>query len=587
MESTAVKEIVSEATLRNWKKLNTVSEDRLTKRANKIRSTKRILPLEYFSHKENLGFVNEILDISKSKKISADSAVLSLGTLILKRIGIYSLPYVQNVLGEYRNIPLINDFNNIEIPKDEADLLGLVYQCFLNEGKKNKIGSYYTPKTVTDNMTKDLDFSKGQIFLDPCCGSGAFLLSCHTDNPQQLYGIDSDKTAVMIAKINMLLKYPQHQFKPHIYCCDFLEENSFFNFCEIFNTEFDYIATNPPWGALAKSNEFYFGDVKETFSCFFIKSSKMLKHGGKIRFLFPEAILNVKCHKNIRQYILNNLNLIAITAYNSSFTGVVTKYVDIECENTGKKAENDVFRYSDNNGNNHIIPISSVYESENLVLSIISQTDSRIIEKVNSKGFYFLNDSRWALGIVTGDNKNKLFSEKKKGSEKIYTGKEITPYTLKKANNYIIYDRKNWQQAAKDELYRADEKLVYKFISKKLVFAYDDSKSLFLNSANILIPNIPGMSIKTVMAFLNSELFQFLYIKMFGEVKVLKGNLCQLPFPRLTSDEDSEFSLSVDEILKGNNAKIVELQNKINEFYRLSNEEIKYIRGVLNGDTDK
>ena len=96
--------------------------------------------------------------------------------------------------------------------------------------------------------------------------------------------------------------------------------------------------------------------------------------------------------------------------------------------------------------------------------------------------------------------------------EKIYTGKEIKPYFLEQARHYIFYQRQALQQTAKEEYYRAKEKLVYKFISKKLVFAYDNTGSLFLNSANILIPSIPNMSIKTVMAFLNTPLYQFLYI---------------------------------------------------------------------------
>ena len=86
------------------------------------------------------------------------------------------------------------------------------------------------------------------------------------------------------------------------------------------------------------------------------------------------------------------------------------------------------------------------------------------------------------------------------------------------------------------------------------MFAYDDSSSLFLNSANILIPNIPGMSTKTVLAFLNSSLYQFLYEKLFGELKVLKGNLSELPFPKIDPKTNNELTNLVDEIIyKGKN----------------------------------
>lgn len=586
MESISVRDRVSDATLRNWKRLKTIPADRLTKRANKIQSTKHILPLEYFCNKENSETVNRILDIFNQGDFSIPSVILSLGINRLKQKNILSLDNVQGVLREYKHIPAVQAYESIPLPEDEFDFLGLVYQSLLKEGQKNAIGSYYTPQSIAVNMTKSFNFSEEQIFLDPCCGSGAFLLSCNAENPCQLYGIDNDSTAVMIAKINLLLKYSDIRFNPNILCCDFLEGNTFLNYNEIFNKQFDYIATNPPWGAITSDAELEEMGVKEAFSQFFVKSCDMLKKGGAIRFLFPEAILNVKAHKNVRKYILDNLHLTGITAYDSSFSGVVTKYVDIEAKQEKSKESTDIFTYTDENGVRKL-PVISVYETENLVFNIHNDMDRSIIQKANDKGKYSLKNSTWALGIVTGDNKGKLYSEEKPDREKIYTGKEITPYFLKPAKNYIVYDRASWQQAAKEEVYRADEKLIYKFISKKLIFAYDNTKGLFLNSANILIPSIPNMSIKTVMAFLNSELFQFLYIKMFGEVKILKGNLSQLPFPHILRDENLFFTDLVDRLLNGENDKEREIQNAVYRFYNLTMEQIEYIGSVVNGKADK
>ena len=167
--------------------------------------------------------------------------------------------------------------------------------------------------------------------------------------------------------------------------------------------------------------------------------------------------------------------------------------------------------------------------------------------------------------------------------EKIYTGKQIQPYILKPAQKYIIYDRTKLQQVAKDEFYRAPEKLVYKFISDKLVFSYDNSGALFLNSANILIPMIPSMSVKCVMAFLNSELFQYLYIRLFGEVKILKGNLMELPFPELSEQENQSLTILVDDVLLGNSSSCRTINDYIFQFYKLSEEQIAYIRSIVNG----
>lgn len=331
----------------------------------------------------------------------------------------------------------------------------------------------------------------------------------------------------------------------------------------------------------SKSN-IYAITSKETFSYFFVKAFEQLKENGTIKFLFPEAILNVKVHKDIRQFILDHAGLVSITIYDDRFSGVTTKYIDIECGNGAYKNSFNVYTGS----KKRTVEMKTVQETENLVFNLLSDYDLSIIKLVKSIGKYSLQNSIWALGIVTGDNKSKLFSEYHDGMERIYTGKEIQPYVLRPAKNYILYDRANLQQVAKEEIYRAPEKLVYKFISNKLVFAYDNSASLFLNSANILIPNIPSMSIKSVMAFLNSSLFQFMYIKLFGEVKILKGNLIELPFPELSTTDNAKITSLVDELLGGNSAKREEIENYIFSFYGLTNEQITHVRIIVNGNVD-
>ena len=64
--------------------------------------------------------------------------------------------------------------------------------------------------------------------------------------------------------------------------------------------------------------------------------------------------------------------------------------------------------------------------------------------------------------------------------EKIYTGREIEELQAQVRKNYIVYDPKNLQQTAKEEIYRADERSLYiNSFSDRLVFAYDDSGALF------------------------------------------------------------------------------------------------------------
>lgn len=569
--------LVSNATVGNWKRLQTKPEGRLASRANKRRSSKRILPAEYFIDKGNISFVKNLLELIEAERADIHSVIFTLSVNLLKRRGIYSKPHVQKTLQDYADVSIMQNLLSLELPANEFDILGIIYQACLQEGKKNLHGSYYTPKAIVSSMTRHFNFSNGETFLDPCCGSGAFLLALSADNPNQIFGVDNDKTAVLIAKVNLLLKYSTIEFVPQVYCLDFLTLSQRH---PVLGKKFDYIATNPPWGATSQSIYRLGSDTyKETFAIFFVKAFQQLNSDGVIRFLFPEAVLNVTAHKNLRKFILDNTALVGITGYDNLFSGVTTKYVDIECHNTSDKRE-FFFIAGDSR---KIIDIKTVSETQNLIFNCLDAEDIAIIHAIKRKGCYSLKDSVWALGIVTGDNKNKLFPVPRAEAEKIYTGKEIQPFVLKPATHWMTYDRNNLQQVAKDEIYRAPEKLVYKFISSKLVFAYDNTQSLFLNSANILIPVIPNMSLKTVLAFLNSTLFNFVYIKLFGGVKVLNTNLKELSFPKITVEENIYLTNLVDDILNGTARRQLELETFIFSFYGISEAQAEYIGRVVNG----
>lgn len=555
------KTTISEATSRNWKRLHSNGSGRLMSRANKQLSTKTIVPIEYFSNKDNVADIQRFVAFCKEQGYKVEDVLFSVGVRLLKKAGILDKAHVAAVLKATASSEFSDSLSLPPLPSNETDLLGLLYQCFLLEGEKNRKGSYYTPSEVARNMVKNLDFSKGQTFFDPCCGSGAFILALEGASPSQIFACDNDPIAVMIAKINLLLKFPNEVFEPQIVCCDYLNASNAVN--ALNGLKANYIISNPPWGAVIFDEKNNPISTKESFSFFFEKAFQQLENEGIIRFLLPESILNVKTHKNFRKFLLENTDIQSITKYPGTFSGVQTKYIDIESKRTRHALSQQGFITEHNFTSGwdkacliHKIKKSSFHLTKNLNFNLLSDSNLEKVQKILAKGKYTLKDSIWALGIITGDNKNKVKNRQGRGLEPIYTGKEIEAYTLKQPRKYIKYERSDFQQVAKDEIYRSDEKLVYKFISKNLVFAYDNHKSLFLNSANILIPKIPGMSIKTVLAFLNSELFKFLYKSLFGEIKILKGNLMELPFPEISPETDQKLTQLVDEVLKGNHNAI-------------------------------
>ena len=564
------KTTISEATSRNWKRLHSNGSGRLMSRANKQLSTKTILPIEYFSNKDNVADIQRFVNYCKEQNYSIEEVIFSVGLRLLQEASLLEKSHVSATLETLKPLLSLQTLLQLPpLPSDETDLLGLLYQCFLLEGEKNRKGSYYTPFEVARNMVKNLDFSKGQTFFDPCCGSGAFILALEGVSPSQIFACDNDPIAVMIAKINLLLKFQDEEFEPQIYCCDYLSPKAL-KAPRI--PKASYIISNPPWGAAIFDEQNNPIPTKESFSFFFEKAFQQLENEGIIRFLLPESILNVKTHRNFRKFLLENTDIQSITRYSGTFSGVQTKYIDIQCCHSEPRRGEEPHKrfvkvYED--GSSRSVSKDAFYLTKNLNFNLLSNFDLEKVQKILAKGKYTLKDSIWALGVITGDNKNKVKTKQGRGMEPIYTGKEIEAYTLKQPRKFIKYERSDFQQVAKDEIYRADEKLVYKFISKNLVFAYDNNKSLFLNSANILIPKIPGMSIKTVLAFLNSELFKFLYKSLFGEIKILKGNLMELPFPEITPETDRKLTKLVDEVLKGNQNAIKTIDNIIFDVFEI------------------
>lgn len=583
---------ISKATKANWLKLNVeFSDKKLDKRANKRMSTKNIIPKELFINKENIDKVMDIVEIVKPlrDKFTIKEIMYNLALIYLLNNGLIDRKYMSNkksiktFLNDNIKMPIIDKIKQIKLPNDEIDILGIIYQCLLTEGSKNQSGSYYTPNCIVKNMLKKVVMRENNKVLDPCCGTGMFLLGIRTKNPQNIYGIDFDEIAVMICKINLIVKYKHEDFEPNIFRYDFIRETP----RELSNIKFDYIITNPPWGSnLDDIDKKRYLEITsgESFSYVLYNAINMCAEKGKVLFLLPESFLNVKVHSDIRKYILENMSFKEIIKYPTSFSGVVTKYISICLENNKRKTKKiNIYDFK----NIYFENVLDIRKNPNFVITINEQLDKEILRKVYNREYETLEKSTWALGIVTGNNKEKLKQIKTKGLEEIYTGKEIEEYRLMTCRNYIEYNRSNFQQVAPDNIYRAEEKLVYKFISKKITFAYDNKKRLVLNSANILIPNIKGMSIKTAMAFLNSNLFQYLYIKKFGEIKILRGNLSQLPFPKLSNKQNNEFEELVDNILNGKEEYKRIVETKIYELFNITDEEVKHIEVSINGKTDE
>lgn len=587
---------ISTATVRNWVKLGHICpvsirfsnkflsshieevRDRITngslaklnKRANKGKSVSKTIPIEYADNRDVFEAILKITELFKTNNLDRDTVLLLTAINLLKQTGqiknrhfsslnniIYTNDIVESEIEDWlhnkNNWQITEHYKDIidfNIPLN-CDFLGLLHQSLLNEGEKAKTGSYYTPKYIVEEAI--LNNIKGNdAVLDPCCGTGQFLLSAaeKIDNPSNLWGFDIDRSAVRLARINLLLKFPKHRFKPNIYHRNLLLEDA----KEI--PKFDLVITNPPWGAyLSKNDETLlkekYPEIKsnEVFAYFLDSGIRFLKDGATLSYILPESILNIKVHRDIREKILKQTTIKKIKHLNRPFDEVFTNAVRIDLVN--KKTENSFFTAEKEDLLFH--PEQKRFLSNtDFIFDVFTDTiDAVLTDKVFSVNHTTLkHNAIWALGIVTGDNKKHLHEDYSSELEPILTGKDIKRFCTKKPSKFIRFIPETFQQVAPEAKYRAEEKLLYKFISKQLVFAYDDKQTLTLNSANVLIPTLSNYPTKTILALFNSTLYQFIFEKKFGAIKVLKSHIEQLPLPDINTSEHFRFEKLADELLK-------------------------------------
>lgn len=530
---------ISKATEYNWKKLNSDKGEKLTKRANKTLSRRRVIATGYL----DFAPANMLLSIVSDMDASVGDIMYSLCVSLLRFRNLYSRNNVYAFISQFGDC----EFVDIDVPEgvwnENCDVLGFIYQSLVSEGDRNVTGQYYTKKDVVECVVSRKTLSDGETFLDPCCGSGAFLLSVDTDTPECLFGFDVNPVAVMIAGVNLLVKYSDHDFVPQVYCLDFLKRASAdYNGYGIPST-FDNIYTNPPWGAdkdgMYREN---YPEIKskERSSMVIVESLRRLSRGGSSCFVLPTSLLKIKSHNDVRKYILANSTILRIDLYSERFDGVFTDYFSIKLSANQTDSQRYVVSAG---GETRNVELSRADKASGMIrLEQLTNIDDSIIGKLEARRHDDLKHSQWALGIVTGDNRNKVKREMSVGLEPVYAGKQVMPFNLQDESSYVLFDPKSFQQCAKEEYFRASEKLIYRFIAKYPIVAYDDKQCLCLNSANILIPKLDGISVKSAAALLNSSLYHYYYSLRFSDIKVLKGNLQELPFPKLTKCQDEALS---------------------------------------------
>ncbi len=561
---------------------------RLTKRANKSALMKTFVPDEY-KHTSSPDTIFEIIDYIKSNNLLINKSVNYLLLNILQKNGLAESSgnkllcktrVVEKEIGSWQ-LDLSDEkymgLARFDLP-EHFDPAGFVYQSLLSGGDKSKGGSYYTPGEIVESIVRNFDFKNESLFVDPCCGTGQFVCTAASvsGRPDGVWGYDIDPVAVSIARINLIVRFRSIEFTPNILCKDTLVDPPEAG-------KFDFVATNPPWGAhfskVQKKNlDNIYGDIKsgESFSYFIEMGLRLLKEGGKLSYILPYSVLNVGTHRDIRFDLVNKYSVKNIFCLGGIFRNVLSPVIRLDVvKKTPIKQQVNIQQGNEN----FDVPQESWLESKDCLMGLVSKRDADILRRVYGFEHTTLHgNAHWGLGIVTGDNDKYLSEAAGGGMEPVFTGKDIKPFFYSKPGKYIYFAPDKFQQTAPEWKYRAKEKLIYKFISKYPVVCYDDSSALTLNSANIVIPKF-DYPIKVILALFNSSLYRFIYLKKFSSIKVLRGHLEELPLPLLSADKYREVSDMTDAVIRDKNLdKFYVLDDYVFSLFGFSGEDIDYIK---------
>lgn len=490
-----------------------------------------------------------------------------------------------------QNHPLLFSMNYTYEPNE--DVLGLIYISCNNIGNRKATGSYYTSTKVVKALISKLNIQAMDKVLDPCCGTGNFLLQLpSTASFDSIYGNDIDSISVKITRLNMALKYeaPVTEIIEHITELNYLTEYQ--------TNDFQYIIGNPPWGyeftedeknALRKIYKSTSGKNIESYDIFIEQALNHLAKNGHLAYVLPEAILNVKAHTDIREILLQTCSIKNLDFLGNAFDGVQCPCIILDLVYT--KLAFSTLGMTVNTGNGHFV-INTDREVTSEYFSFTTEdSEYNILKKIRNTSdcVYLAGNADFALGIVTGNNKEYISDKKTESNEMVLKGADISKYHINPTTNYIIFKPESFQQIAPTEMYRAQEKLLYRFISSQLVFAYDDKQTLSLNSCNIVIPKIPGIKTKYVLAILNSRIAQFIYKREFNSVKVLRSHIENIPIPTVDDPTQDNIIALTEKLISGlellEAEKVYEeLDILVSQIFNLNFDEFEIIKNAVDGE---
>ena len=244
----------------------------------------------------------------------------------------------------------------------DSDIVGDAFEVFSESNFVGEKGEFFTPRGVVQLAVRLANPQPEESICDPACGSAGFLIYAmkhvwklmnkhpkwcggrnikdhqRTIAARYFFGIDKETDLVKIAKAHMAIAGDGRSNIVHansLHKPDEFERDAkkFFVQADKFK-KFDYVLTNPPYGAKVKvlptdAKNFDLGHkwkklqdgtwektnsvvARDPYVLFIELCLSMLKNNGTLAIVLPETLFHAPKLGYARQYLLSENNLIAI-----------------------------------------------------------------------------------------------------------------------------------------------------------------------------------------------------------------------------------------------------------------------------------
>jgi 16S rRNA G966 N2-methylase RsmD len=293
------------------------------------------------------------------------------------------------------------DFYKVAINEYENSLSG--------EYKKNN-GVFYTDYSLADKMFRAIKkhLSADSVIVDPCCGTGAFLVAANKYGFTNTYGIDIDKGAIDICIANI----PQSEFS----VLDFLSVETEEVLAQLSLTEkADCIIGNPPYVPLSKKRRLNGQDAfnrqvsnmgNNLFIAAILRSLSLLKDGGILSYIIPKNFLHISAYTLLRGKLLRDYTILSIVDIGSYFKSVRGEQIILTIKNKKPRKNKNKIEIRGYIAN-HFSIFCSVFQSfySDVILLFDCEQDREIYEHLtnNYKTFNNYNNFYISRGKSTSD----------------------------------------------------------------------------------------------------------------------------------------------------------------------------------------